>query len=230
MIWYIKCLNQYADFNSRASLQEYWSFTFFNWMFGIATMFLDIFFFGVQIGDFFPINTIFALLVLVPGLAVTARRLHDTGNSGKYFFLILLPIIGPFWLLALLLRKSQEGENMYGPPSTESLSEKLLDPNTLKDSVLFTSSLALVFVFGYFGYSKYFTTPDFDNIEVGLTIYGLTFLLLAAVPLSMVAFVHSPILRITGLILGALFYIYCMIEYVITAIAIMEYAKPNPYF
>jgi uncharacterized membrane protein YhaH (DUF805 family) len=50
----------------------------------------------------------------VPSLAVTWRRLHDVGRSGKYFFFILIPIAGIIMLLIELTKDSQPGENQFG--------------------------------------------------------------------------------------------------------------------
>lgn len=55
------------------------------------------------------------LLLLLPMIAVTVRRLHDTNHSGWWCFIIFVPLIGPLWLLLLMLTDSDE-ENRYGLP------------------------------------------------------------------------------------------------------------------
>ncbi|MGG7036757.1 MAG: DUF805 domain-containing protein, partial [Flavobacterium sp.] len=54
------------------------------------------------------------LLVFLPGLSVSVRRLHDVGKSGWFFFIVLIPIVGPIWLLILLFTAGDQGENKYG--------------------------------------------------------------------------------------------------------------------
>lgn len=58
---------------------------------------------------------LYGLAVLIPGLAVTVRRLHDVGKSGWFFFIILIPLVGVIWLLVLFFTDSQYGPNKYGP-------------------------------------------------------------------------------------------------------------------
>ena len=57
---------------------------------------------------------IYALVVLVPSLAVTWRRLHDVGKSGAYYFFMLIPVVGWIIVLIQLCKDSQPGENQYG--------------------------------------------------------------------------------------------------------------------
>ena len=60
-------------------------------------------------------NLLYNLLILIPSLAVTVRRLHDVGKSGWILLIGLIPIVGAIWLLILLLRDSEAGENKFGP-------------------------------------------------------------------------------------------------------------------
>ena len=71
---------------------------------------------GEGYGLFF---TLYTLAVLIPGLAVLVRRLHDVGKSGWWFFIELIPLIGGIWLLLLLVTDSNPGENKYGPNPKE---------------------------------------------------------------------------------------------------------------
>lgn len=57
------------------------------------------------------------LATIVPSIAITVRRLHDTGRSGLWYFLSFVPFIGPIWLLVLMLLGSQFYDNKYGPYS-----------------------------------------------------------------------------------------------------------------
>ena len=62
---------------------------------------------------FIPMIFIFA--TIIPQISITVRRLHDTGRSGIYYFLIFLPFVGPILLLYFCCIDSEEGQNEYGP-------------------------------------------------------------------------------------------------------------------
>ena len=62
-----------------------------------------------------PIYIGYGLAVFVPSLAVAIRRLHDIGKSGWYYLLVIIPIIGPIWLIILFVTEGEQGENKYGP-------------------------------------------------------------------------------------------------------------------
>jgi len=65
--------------------------------------------------DFNVLAGLYSLAVLVPGLAVAVRRLHDTGRSGLRLFIVLIPLIGSIILLIYMVSDSQAGTNQYGP-------------------------------------------------------------------------------------------------------------------
>jgi uncharacterized membrane protein YhaH (DUF805 family) len=117
MNWYLKVLKQYADFNGRARRQEYWMFALFNF---IAVFALAIV--GVIIGGVLDAPEIaaipyliYVLGVLIPGLAVAVRRLHDQNKSGWYYCVAFIPLVGSIWLIVLLATEGDAGPNQYGP-------------------------------------------------------------------------------------------------------------------
>mgnify|MGYP000604443738 CR=1 FL=1 len=59
----------------------------------------------------------------VPSIAVTVRRLHDINKSGGYWFVRFIPLIGPIWLLILLVEDSSAGNNKYGPNPKKKMNE-----------------------------------------------------------------------------------------------------------
>ena len=121
MNWYIEVLKKYAVFSGRARRKEYWMFVLFNFIFSLVASLLDLVIFGIFLGGFSPIAVVYSLAVLVPGLAVSVRRLHDVGKSGWYLLIVLIPIAGPIWFLVLTCMDSQAGDNKYGPnPKGES--------------------------------------------------------------------------------------------------------------
>jgi uncharacterized membrane protein YhaH (DUF805 family) len=115
MNYYLKVLKNYATFSGRARRSEYWYFTLFNVIFGIAALVVDIVL-GTTIegGGYGLIYGLYVLAVLIPGLAVTVRRLHDVGKSGWMFFVVLIPLVGVIWLLVLCFTDSQLGTNKWG--------------------------------------------------------------------------------------------------------------------
>ena len=115
MNWYLKVLKQYADFNGRARRKEYWMFVLFNMIFAIVAMILDnILGIAIEGVGYGPLYGLYALAVLIPGLAVGVRRLHDVGKSRWMILLALIPLIGAIWLIVLMVTDSNPGENQYG--------------------------------------------------------------------------------------------------------------------
>ncbi|HKJ43372.1 MAG TPA: DUF805 domain-containing protein [Sunxiuqinia sp.] len=122
MNWYLKVLKQYADFSGRARRKEYWMFVLFNILFAIVALILDNLL-GLTVGKL-PYGVfyfLYSLVVLIPGLAVSVRRLHDIGKSGWMILISLIPIVGGIWLLILLVSDSKPGENEYGPNPKEAV-------------------------------------------------------------------------------------------------------------
>ena len=120
MNWYLKVLNQYSDFNSRARRKEYWMFALVNFIismliFGVDNALGFSFNYTANVSGAGVFNLLYNLLILTPSLAVAVRRLHDIGKSGWMLLIGLIPIVGAIWLLILLLRDSEAGENKYGP-------------------------------------------------------------------------------------------------------------------
>ncbi|HOI27311.1 MAG TPA: DUF805 domain-containing protein [Paludibacteraceae bacterium] len=109
MEWFLKCLKNYATFNGRARRKEYWMFTLFNLIITLVLMGIDI---ALQLGY---LQIIYAVAVLLPSLAVSVRRLHDTNRSGWWLFIALIPFIGSIWLLVLMVIEGEHQENQYGP-------------------------------------------------------------------------------------------------------------------
>jgi uncharacterized membrane protein YhaH (DUF805 family) len=95
MEWYIKVIKSYSDFNGRARRKEYWMFTLWNIIFALLAVLLD-YSFGIvyPLVSYGPLYIAYALFVLVPGIAVTVRRLHDIGKSGWMYLVAFIPIAG----------------------------------------------------------------------------------------------------------------------------------------
>jgi uncharacterized membrane protein YhaH (DUF805 family) len=111
MNWYFEVLKKYAEFSGRARRKEYWMFFLFNMLIAFAIGLVTGFIGGVAgIGASLAnvANVIYSLFVLIPGLAVGVRRMHDLGRSGWW-------LLFPFVNLVLLCSDGQPGDNEYGP-------------------------------------------------------------------------------------------------------------------
>ncbi|MCU0404735.1 MAG: DUF805 domain-containing protein [Chitinophagaceae bacterium] len=124
MKYFILAFQKAFDFRSRSTRPEYWYFVLFNIIFAIAAMIIDRVLgttysfdagFGEQDLGYGYVYTLYALAVLIPGLAAGVRRLHDVGKSGWMLLVALIPLIGAIWLIVLLVKDSQPGENKWGP-------------------------------------------------------------------------------------------------------------------
>ena len=110
MDWYLGVLKKYAVFDGRARRKEYWMFLLFNVVIVAALAIV-----GRVIGLDGTLRALYTLGVLIPGLAVSVRRLHDTGRSGWWLLVVFVPLVG--WLIALyfLAQQGKTGQNRYGP-------------------------------------------------------------------------------------------------------------------
>ena len=108
-------MRKYAMFHGRARRKEYWFFFLFNMLFTAIAVIVD-----MTMGTFNDdlgvglLQGVYALAVLIPSIAVTVRRLHDTDKSGWWIFISLVPLIGGIWLLVLLVFDGNSNENRFG--------------------------------------------------------------------------------------------------------------------
>ncbi|AXJ00478.1 Uncharacterized membrane protein YhaH, DUF805 family [Cyclonatronum proteinivorum] len=114
MKWYFKALNRYTDFSGRSRRREFWLFWLFNVLIFFVITSLGTWF-GVETDEVFFYGTLYNFAVLVPSLAVTVRRMHDSNRSGWWILVIILPAFGLFALLYFLLVDGTPGDNYYGP-------------------------------------------------------------------------------------------------------------------
>ncbi len=124
--------SKYADFSGRAVMSEYWWIFVFNMIVGVVLnalqqAFLAMYGITVSLQEdpqlymsspavmiISLISFIYSLATIVPGFALTFRRLHDTGKSGKYMLYVLIPLVGPIILLVFICGASA-GDNQWGP-------------------------------------------------------------------------------------------------------------------
>lgn len=107
MDYFIGALKKYADFSGRARRTEYWMFFLFYIIFYVALSIVD------SILGIGLLTTVFALGMLIPTLSIGARRLHDTGRSGWWQLIGIVPLIGAIVLIVFFVQDSHD-ENSYG--------------------------------------------------------------------------------------------------------------------
>lgn len=110
MNYYLECFKKYATFAGRARRKEYWMFILFNIIASIILGIIDSLcsLNGILVG-------LYGLAALIPSISVCVRRLHDTGRSGGWWWISLVPAIGSIWLLVLMCLEGEIKENQYGP-------------------------------------------------------------------------------------------------------------------
>ena len=115
MNWYLEVLRKYAVFSGRARRKEYWMFLLFSTLISFALAFVEGMFGLVTELGIGMISIVYALLLLIPSLAVYVRRLHDTGRSAWWLLIVLIPLVGPIALFVFSVQDSESGHNEYGP-------------------------------------------------------------------------------------------------------------------
>ncbi len=104
------CFQKYATFSGRAPRPEYWWWVLFQVVVSVVVMALT----GAPTGGN-TIQGLVSLALLLPSLAVGARRLHDMGRSGWWLLLGLIPVLGFLVLLFWFVQPGQAGTNRFGP-------------------------------------------------------------------------------------------------------------------
>ena len=118
--YFKRCLTQrYADFSGRSRRAEYWNFVLYQFLLLLPVLLL------VGIGaamesDFIVglagvVYFVVALGLVIPGLAAAVRRLHDTGRSGWWYLIGIIPVVGSIVILVFLVSDSEPHTNKWGP-------------------------------------------------------------------------------------------------------------------
>lgn len=117
MNWYLEVLTKkYATFEGRARRKEFWFFVLFNFLALLVLTIVD----GVtgtldEKTGLGLLSGLYLLGVLVPSIAVTVRRLHDTDRSGWWVLIGFIPLVGALVLLVFELLDGTPGANRFGP-------------------------------------------------------------------------------------------------------------------
>lgn len=114
--WYTEPFRKPTTLKGRASRGEYWTFTLVNAVLAWGLTFIDVAagWYSEQFGMGL-LGAILSFVLLLPSIAVTVRRLHDSDLGGGWFFIAFIPLIGIIVQLIQMLRKGTRGPNRYGP-------------------------------------------------------------------------------------------------------------------
>ena len=164
-----KCiLKKYATFDGRASRSEFWYFGAANLLIANGVLFffaiLGAAFSSYKVSEFgITCYGLYSLVVLVPGLAVSVRRVHDINKSGMVLLASFIPIVGIIWLSSLFAARGDEGNNDYGKrngyiPVTKDIATRyrLLDTTQPLEFVAAAAAVGVVmYILSYGIYPKY---------------------------------------------------------------------------
>lgn len=109
MEWYLGVLKKYAVFSGRARRKEYWMFALINVIISVALAVIE-----EVLGSQGIVGIIYSLAIFIPSLAVAVRRLHDTGRSGWWLLIGLIPLIGLIVLIVFMVQEGKGEENGFG--------------------------------------------------------------------------------------------------------------------
>ena len=125
MEWYLKVMrDNYANFKGRARRKEYWMYTliFTVLLIALMTIMFSVLSFsdetGIETGPgvYLTVSLVIVFLFahFIPTIALTVRRLHDTGKSGWWYLIVLVPYLGNFVIFIFTLIDGDRGDNKYG--------------------------------------------------------------------------------------------------------------------
>jgi uncharacterized membrane protein YhaH (DUF805 family) len=107
MEYFLSAVKRYAEFTGRATRQEYWMYVLFYIIFAMGVGVI-----GGLLGTM-ALSTIYSLGLLIPSISICTRRLHDTGRSGWWQLIALIPLIGWIVLIVFLVQDTKTTDNTY---------------------------------------------------------------------------------------------------------------------
>ena len=112
---YKKLWRNYTNFNGRSTVGDYWWAVLCNFIVVFVVSFLSGLLGGGIAKLFSVVIALYSLALIVPGLAICVRRLHDINKSGWFILIGLIPAVGGIILLVFMCMSSVDEGNQYGP-------------------------------------------------------------------------------------------------------------------
>ena len=228
MDWYFNVLKKYAVFGGREARRGYWMFVLFNGILAMVALILDnvlrLTVTNAKFGVFYLIVT---LVLIVPTLAATSRRLHDINKSFWWILLALIPIVGEIWLIVLLVKESDIGTNKYGDnPHYKEIDDEEVDEtegpifendSNIGDIIILIVVIWMVLSRLFFAVApklsgNLYTSHWFDMVN---TIIGLMW---TFVPFGLAFAVKNKTKQMTLFVLGGIYLFYGLFDVVFSLI------------
>jgi uncharacterized membrane protein YhaH (DUF805 family) len=210
---YLHVLKNYAVFTGRSDRREYWVFAVYNSAFAVIVLILDnILGIAMKQTGYGPLYIIYGLALIIPGLAVAIRRLHDVGKSGWMILIALIPIVGAIWLIVLLATKGDVEENQYGT-KPEALSAFPVADEIILANIIWGVLLALFYGLLPRLNHDFYHTMAFETAQKYIPLIS------GALVFSLAFIVKNTSKRILLIVISALVFIYDFY------IVIMQYIK-----
>lgn len=110
------------DFRGRACRSEYWWFQIFLPILVLPLFSTDVTYgtgiLGGLINEIFYTYLLILLVSFIASFSLTVRRLHDLDSSGWWYLVVMIPFLGPLYLICLMFLKGTDGPNRFGPART----------------------------------------------------------------------------------------------------------------
>lgn len=107
---YLAMWKNYFNFNDRTTVRGYWMVMLINVIIGIILSALTL----TVSGSFYYLTSIYSLVGMIPGIALSVRRLHDINKSGWWLLISLVPLVGVVILIVWFCFGSVDENNRYG--------------------------------------------------------------------------------------------------------------------
>lgn len=119
----------FSNFEGRARRREYWGFALINLLVLVGLAFILGIFAVAKVDALFYVGIgiigIYVLATIIPSIALSVRRLHDTNKSGWFYLISFIPYIGSFVLLVFFCIEGTRGPNNYGLDPKDSITNEI---------------------------------------------------------------------------------------------------------
>jgi uncharacterized membrane protein YhaH (DUF805 family) len=123
-------LRQYAGFDGRTARKDFWMFVLISFLVSVAIGIVETL---IVFVDGFGLTGLYSLAILIPSLAITVRRLHDTGKSAWWILIGMIPLVGHIIIIIFCASRGDDKENAFGSVPTTVESETP-SPDGIRDA------------------------------------------------------------------------------------------------